>query len=130
MRQIIKLTESDLNRIVKRIINESKEKNYYLRRFSKLEDIVQGQMEIQDPCNFEDGEEYAYSCISQAMCFFFGYTPFGDCEDEDDERMDEFRPKRPAVSLEEYSDIESKINHKYYDELVSLWEEFMEDGEC
>jgi hypothetical protein len=87
-------------------------------------------MEIQDPCDFEDGEEYAYSCISQAMCFFFGYTPFGDCEDEDDERMDEFTPKRPAVSLEEYNDIELKINDVYYDELVSLWEEFMEDGEC
>jgi predicted ATP-dependent endonuclease of OLD family len=35
MRQIIKLTESDLNRIVERIINESKEKNYYLDEQTK-----------------------------------------------------------------------------------------------
>jgi hypothetical protein len=130
MKKIIKLTESDLNRIIKRVISESKEKGYYIRRFGKLEDLVRGQMEIQDPCNFDDGEEYADFCISESMCFFFGYNPWGNCEEEDDERMDEFTPKRPVVTLEEYNDIESKIRDLFYDELVSLWEELMEDGEC
>ena len=41
-----------------------------LRRIPEVRDTIEYQMEIQDPCNFDDGEEYADFCIGVGLSFF------------------------------------------------------------
>ena len=146
MRKIVKLTESDITNIVKKVIKESKKGvQHYSRRFAELVELVYNQVEMQDPCNFDDSEEYADFCISKGLCFFFDGSPWGDeCNtDEDDEDEDEdedeeidyeedvdYENDHTHVNLDEYNSFENELREKHYDELVSIWEEYMKDGEC
>jgi hypothetical protein len=90
-----------------------------LRRIQEVRDTIDYQTEIQDPCDFEDGDEYADFCIGQGISFFYGDENY---EREDDTFVDE----------DEYEDngreeIERLMADEYYDELVSLWEEYSEE---
>ena len=90
-----------------------------LRRIQEVRDTIDYQTEIQDPCDFEDGDEYADFCIGQGISFFYGDENY---EREDDTFADE----------DEYEDngreeITQLMNDEYYDELVSLWDEYSED---
>jgi hypothetical protein len=45
-----------------------------LRRGVELEkigDIIEYQTEIQDPCDFDDEEDYADFCMGQALRFYY-----------------------------------------------------------
>jgi hypothetical protein len=91
-----------------------------LRRIQEVRDTIEYQMEIQDPCNFDDGEEYADFCINEGISFFYGdenYEREDDTFDDEDEYEDNGR-----------EEIEQLMNDEYYDELVSLWDEY--SGEC
>ena len=59
---------------MKIIITETQSKALFkrLRRIQELRDSIEYQMEIQDPCNFDDGEEYADFCIGVGLSFFYG----------------------------------------------------------
>jgi len=88
-----------------------------LRRIQEVRDTIDFQMEVQNPCNFDDGEEYADFCIGEGMRFFYG--------DEDYERKDDIF----ADETEDYmrGEIEEMMYKEYYDDLVEFWEENKED---
>jgi len=123
---------------MKYIITESQNKvRQRLRRIQEIRDSIDFQTEIHDPCNFEDGEEYADFCIGEALCFFYRDE---NCEDEDDdddnydEDGDEPRTKRDSIYLDddypERDEVTDLMYKEYYDDLVSLWGEMSEDSDC
>jgi hypothetical protein len=102
---------------MKLIITETQNKNLLkrLRRIQEVRDIIEYQTEIQDPNNFEDGDEYADFCISQGLSFFYG--------DEGYEREDDiFDDEEENFGRDE---ITTLLYDEYYDELVLLWEDMM-----
>jgi hypothetical protein len=103
------------------IITETQNKTLLkrLRRIQEVRDTIDYQTEIQDPCNFEDGEEYADFCINEGISFFYGDE---DYEREDDTFEDEDEDEDNGREL-----IEQLMNEEYYDYLVKLWEE---EGNC
>jgi hypothetical protein len=106
---------------MKIIITETQNKTLLkrLRRIQEVRDTIDFQTEIQDPCNFEDGEEYADFCIGEGISFFYGdenYEREDDTFADEDENEDSGREQ-----------IEKLMNEEYYDYLVKLWEE---EGNC
>ena len=106
---------------MKIIITETQNKTLLkrLRRIQEVRDTIDYQTEIQDPCNFEDGEEYADFCIGEGISFFYGDE---DYEREDGTFEDEDEDEDNGREL-----IEQLMNEEYYDYLVKLWEE---EGNC
>ena len=105
---------------MKYIITESQDKmRQRLRRIQEIRDSIDYQTEIQDPCNFEDGEEYADFCISEALCFFYRDE---NCEDDEDEP----RTKKDSIYIDddypERDEVTNLMYEEYYDYLVSFWE--------
>lgn len=86
-----------------------------LRRIQEVRDIIEFQTEIQDPHNFDDGEEYADFCIGEGLSFFYGDEGY---EREDnifkDEDEDHFR-----------DEISSMMYEEFFDYLVGLWNDSM-----
>jgi hypothetical protein len=123
---------------MKYIITESQDKmRQRLRRIQEIRDSIDFQTEIHDPCNFEDGEEYADFCIGEALCFFYRDENCEDDEDDDDdydEDEDEPRTKRDSIYLDddypERDEVTDLMYKEYYDDLVSLWGEMSEDSDC
>jgi hypothetical protein len=103
---------------MKIIITEEQMMSLRLRRrgveLKKIEDIIEYQTEIQDPCDFEDEEDYADFCIGQGLNFYYN--------DEEVEYVDE--PSEEMVDARE--EIEEYLNKKFYDYLV----EFYNDSDC
>lgn len=83
----------------------------------KISDIIEYQTEIQDPCNFDDGEEYADFCIGEGMRFFYG--------DEDYEREDDIFADETEDHMRD--EIEEMMIDEYYNQLVEFWEEESKD---
>jgi hypothetical protein len=102
------LTETQNNALLKR-----------LRRISEVRDTIEYQMEIQDPCNFDDGEEYADFCIGVGLSFFYG--------DENFEREDDIFADEDENEDNGRFQIEQLMIDKYFDKLVSLWDKYSED---
>lgn len=100
------------------MINESREMSTKLRRrFSELEKIgesIEYQTEIQDPCDFEDENDYADFCIGQGLYFYYN-----DDEDEDYEN--------PSDDMVEVRDeVEEYLEEKYHDYLVDIYNDLIE----
>lgn len=101
---------------MKYIITESQNKLLQrLRRLQELRDIIEYQTYIQDPCNFEDGEDYADFCISEGLCFFYQDE---DCLDDDYEEEDD-----NDDDYSEREEVEGLMYKEYYDNLVKMWED-------
>jgi hypothetical protein len=94
----------------------NKESISRIRRLQELRDIIEYQDEIQDPCNFDDGEEYADFCISEGLSFFYGDEGYRD-EEEYEKDYDIFD------NHEEREDVEKLMYEEYYDMLSESWEE-------
>ena len=98
------------------MINESKQMSIkLLRRAGELEkigDSIEFQTEVQDPCNFDDSEEYADFCIGQGVSFYYCDEDYCDDEDytEPSEEMIEVR-----------GEVEEYLYKKYYDYLVDIY---------
>jgi hypothetical protein len=88
-----------------------------LRRIQEVRDTIEFQMEIQYPCNFDDGDEYADFCIGEGMRFFYG--------DEDYERKDDIFADETEDHMRD--EIEEMMIDEYYNQLVEFWEENKED---
>lgn len=107
---------------MKIIITETQSKALFkrLRRIQGLRDSIEYQMEVQDPCNFEDGDEYADFCIGEGLSFFYGDDGY-EKEDyifaDEDENEDNGR-----------EEITQLMTDQYYSELVSLWDDY--SGDC
>ena len=89
-----------------------------LRRIQEVRDTIDYQTEIQDPCDFEDGDEYADFCINEGISFFYGDENY-EREDDTFEDEDEYDDKGREL-------IEKLMAEEYYNYLVGFWE----DSEC
>ena len=106
---------------MKIIITETQNKTLLkrLRRVQEVRDTIEYQMEVQDPCNFEDGDEYAEFCIEEGLRFFYGDEGY---EEEDDIFADE--DENEDNGREEITQL---MNDEYYQGLVSQWDEWSDD---
>jgi hypothetical protein len=109
---------------MKIIITETQELSLKLRRrgieLEKLDNIIEYQTEIQNPCTFEGPEDYADFCIGQGISFY--YCDEGYC-DEDDEDDNEGRKKPSEEMWEVREDVELYAENKFYDYLYGLYED-------
>lgn len=103
------------------VITESQNKTLLkrLRRVQEVRDTINFQTEIQDPCDFEDGEEYADFCINEGISFFYGDENY---EREDDTFADENENDDNGRDV-----ITDLMYDEYYDDLVSFWNEYGSD---
>ena len=120
------IEDIELNDSDEEVISESREMSIKLkRRFSELEkigDIIEYQTEIQDPCDFDDEEDYADFCIGQGLHFY--YCDEGYCDEDDEDYVE------PSVGMVEVRDeVGEYIYKKYYDELVEIYYDISEDCE-
>lgn len=96
-----------------------------LRRGIELEkigDIIDYQTEIQDPCNFDDGDEYAEFCVGQGICFY--YCDEGYCDEDDEDYVE------PSVGMVEVRDeVEEYLYKKYYNDLIEIYDDLIDDCE-
>lgn len=90
-----------------------------LRRLQELRDSIEYQIEIHDPCNFEDGNEYADFCIGEGLSFFYGDDGY---EEEDDIFADE--DENEDNGREEITQL---MNDEYYQAFVNQWDEWSDD---
>jgi len=106
---------------MKILITETQNKTLLkrLRRIREVRDTIEFQMEVQDPCNFDDGNEYAEFCISEGLRFFYG--------DEDYEREDDIFADEDENEDNGRFQIEQLMTDEYFDKLVSLWDKYSED---
>ena len=80
----------------------------------KIGNIIEYQTEIQDPCDFEDEEDYADFCIGQGLSFYYN-----------DEEVDDYEyPSEEMVDARE--EVEEYLHKKFYDYLVELYN----DSDC
>lgn len=108
------------------MVNENDMMDLRLKRrgvdLEEIEKMIMFQTEIQDPENFDDGDEYADFCITQAISFY--YCDEGYCDDYDEEEDNE-NHKLPSKEMHEIREqVESYMVEKLYDTLVSLWNEW------
>ena len=121
---IEKIVRSVLNREYKQIngLYESitLEELKRLRRIQEVRNTIDFQTEVQDPCNFDDGEEYADFCIGEGLNFFYG--------DEGYEREDEIFQDEEEDHLRD--EITEMMYKEYFDYLSNLWNENKDDYDC
>jgi hypothetical protein len=106
---------------MKIIITETQELSLKLRRrgieLEKLDNIIEYQTEIQNPCTFEGPEDYADFCIGQGISFY--YCDEGYCDEDDNEER-----KGPTEEMWEVrEDVELYVENKFYDYLYGLYED-------
>jgi hypothetical protein len=119
--------EHKIQKVIKKVINETALR-HYKRKIQELRDLINNQVEMQDPCNFDDGDEYADFCISQGMGFFFGYDPWSDTDYGDDDDDDEnIVDDKPEINMDEYNEINNEMTNEFYDELVALWDGYSDE---
>jgi hypothetical protein len=106
---------------MKIIITETQSKTILkrLRRIQEVRDTIEFQMEVQDPCNFDDGNEYAEFCIEEGLRFFYG--------DEDYEREDDIFADEDENEDSGREEITQLMNDEYYEEFVNRWDELSDD---
>jgi hypothetical protein len=90
-----------------------------LRRIQELRDSIEYQTEIHDPCNFEDGNEYAEFCIEEGLRFFYG--------DDDYEREDDIFSDEDENEDNGREEITQLMYDEYYEGFVSQWDEWSDD---
>ena len=91
-----------------------------LRRIQEVRNTIDFQTEVQDPCNFDDGEEYADFCIGEGLSFFYG--------DEGYEREDEIFQDEEEDHLRD--EITNMMYEEYFDYLSNLWNEDKDNYDC
>lgn len=117
------IEEIELNDGDEEVISESREMSIKLqRRFSvlkpeleKIGESIEYQTEIQDPCDFEDENDYADFCIGQGLYFYYN-----DDEDEDYEYP-------PEEMIEVRDEVEEYLEKKYHDYLVDIYNDLVEN---
>jgi len=119
------IEDIELNDGDEEVISESREMSIKLqRRFSvlkpeleKIGESIKYQTEIQDPCDFEDENDYADFCIGQGLYFYYN-----DDEDEDYEYP-------PEEMVEVRDEVEEYLEKKYHDYLVDIYNDLVENCE-
>jgi hypothetical protein len=110
---------------MKIIITESQELSLRLLRrgveLEKIGDIIEYQTEIQDPCDFEDEDDYADFCILEAIHFY--YCDDGYCDEDEENDAYEY-PSDDMVDVRD--EVENYMEEKYHDYLAGIYN----DGDC
>lgn len=100
------------------MIYENKEMDIRLRRRSveleKISNIIEYQTEIQDPCDFEDEDDYADFCINEGLNFYYN-----------DEELDDY-PEPSVEMVDVREEVEEYLNKKFYDYLVDIYNDLIE----
>lgn len=117
---------------MKIIISESQRSKIFqrLRRIGELRESIEFQNEVQDPCNFEDGEEYADFCIDQAFCFFYKDENCRDDEDDNwygDEDENESSVNVNYLDDDDYperDELYELLYEEYFFKLKEFWKEY------
>jgi hypothetical protein len=113
------IEDIELNDSDEEVISESREMSIKLkRRFRELEKIgesIEYQTEIQDPCDFEDENDYADFCIGQGLNFYYN----------DDELDDYEYPSEEMVEVRD--EVEEYLEKKYHDYLVDIYNDLVKD---
>lgn len=115
--------DSDCSNYLKKGMVESKNSKPHketinrLRRLQELRDSIDFQTEIHDPCEFDDGEEYADFCISEGLGFFYGDEGYTDNEDDYNKDYD------ITDTQEERDEVEKVMYDEYFDTLSNYWNE-------
>ncbi len=114
---------------MKIIITEDQYNDLKFRRrgidLQKIRDMIEDQVEIQDPRNFEDAEEYAYFCVNQAICHYFKDCDDYDYDDDDDwDDEEENDNTHPELSFQMRIELENLMDDEFDEYLKSLWEEY------
>ena len=139
MKKVIRLTETQLIRLIKESIennNLKSEENFFKRRgvdLEKLEEMIYFQESIQEVENFDDGDEFAEFCIYTAVGFYFGgegYTDdddddWGDSWDEDDETEKNENNLPPESAYEVRDELEEYLYEKYFNELKVNFDDYI-----
>ena len=103
---------------MKIIITEEQMMSLRLRRrgaeLEKIGDMIEFQTEIQDPCDFEDEEDYADFCIGQALNFYYN-----------DEENDDY-PYPPEEMVDVRIEVVDYLYNKFYDYLVDIYDDLIE----
>lgn len=106
---------------MKIIISEEQMISLKLRRrgvdLEKISNIIENQTEMQDPCNFENAEEYADFCIGQGLTFYYN-------DEEDDDY-----PYPTEEMVEVRDEVEEYLYNKFYDYLVDIYNDLETDCE-
>jgi hypothetical protein len=84
MKKITRLTESDVNRIVKKVIKEEDIdiKRWFIRRSDEFLSTLEQLIREEEPCSFGDEFEYAENIINWTMEASFDYDEYENFEDE------------------------------------------------
>jgi hypothetical protein len=103
---------------MKIIISEEQMMSLKLRRrgveLEKISNIIEFQTEIQDPCDFEDVDDYIDFCIGQGLNFYYN-----DGEEEDVEE-----PSEEMVDVRE--EVEKYLQEKYHNYLLDIYNDLIE----
>jgi hypothetical protein len=103
---------------MKIIITEEQMMSLRLKRraaeINKISDIIEFQTEIQDPCDFEDAEDYIDFCIGQGLNFYYN----------DEELEDGVTPSVEMVDVRE--EVEEYLQEKFYDYLSDIYNDLIE----
>jgi hypothetical protein len=116
------IEDMELNNGDEEVINENQMLDIRLKRrgieLEKIGESIEFQTEVQDPCNFDDSEEYADFCIGQGVSFYYCDEDYCDDEDytEPSEEMIEVR-----------GEVEEYLYKKYYDYLVDIYNDSSKD---
>jgi len=116
------IEDMELNNGDEEVINENQMLDIRLKRrgieIEKIGESIEFQTEVQDPCNFDDSEEYADFCIGQGVSFYYCDEDYCDDEDytEPSEEMIEVR-----------GEVEEYLYKKYYDYLVDIYNDSSKD---
>jgi hypothetical protein len=117
VRSVLNREYSQINGLYESITPEELKR---LRRIQEVRNTIEFQTEVQDPCNFDDGEEYADFCIGEGLSFFYG--------DEGYEREDEiFQDEEEDHLRDEITDM---MYEEYFDYLSNLWNEDKDNYDC
>lgn len=84
MKKITRLTESDVNRLVKKVINEEDIdiKRWFIRRSDEFISVLEQLINEEDPCTFDDEFEFASNIINWTMEASLDYDEYEKFEDE------------------------------------------------
>lgn len=103
---------------MKIIISEEQMMSIKLRRrgveIDKIGDIIEFQTEIQDPCDFEDAEDYIDFCIEQGLNFYYN-----------DEELDDY-PDPSVEMVDVREEVEEYLREKFYDYLSDIYNDLIE----
>ena len=100
------------------IITEDQMMSLKLKRrgieLEKIGDIIEFQTEIQDPCDFEDEEDYIDFCIGQGLNFYYN----------DEEVEDAKNPTDEMIEVRE--EVEDYLHKKFHDYLLDIYNDLIE----